>query len=225
MRPAYFAAVLRSLAALRAAPIAWVLASGVGCTTEVRAPCDGLCGPGTECLEDRCQPVAAAPTKEEAPGKRKRRGKRGRKASAAGVAGDPAQDGPEDPAEPAPPPFVPVDDSRVPQFSNAEPQALDMKAGSERLSESELDRHFAQVTPKIQRCVTTASAYGDIGAGSLKFKLRVLPSGKVESVSLTAPTSLRVWGIPSCARRAVYDHRFPTYDGAPMGVTFGVDID
>ena len=118
-----------------------------------------------------------------------------------------------------------VDDSRVPQFSNAEPQALDMKAGTERLSESELDRHFAKVTPQIQRCVTTASAYGEIGAGSLKFKLRVLPSGKVESVSLTAPASLRVWGIPSCARRAVYDHRFPAYDGAAMGVTFGVDID
>ena len=92
-------------------------------------------------------------------------------------------------------------------------------------SESELDRHFAQVTPQIQRCVTTASAYGDIGAGSLKFKLRVLPSGKVESVSLTAPASLRVWGIPSCARRAVYDHRFSSFDGAAMGVTFGVDID
>ena len=62
----------------------------------------------------------------------------------------------------------------------------DLKAGSERLSESELDRHFAQVTPNIQRCVTTASAYGDIPAGSLKFKLRILPSGKVESVSITA---------------------------------------
>lgn len=225
MGPAYFAAVLRTPAAVRAAPIAWVLAAGFGCTTEVRAPCDGLCGPGTECLEDRCQPIAVEPTKAEVPGKRKRQGKRGRKGASAAVGGDPAEDGPEGSAEAAPPPFVPVDDSRVPQFSNAKPQALDMKAGSERLSESELDRHFAQVTPQIQRCVTTASAYGDIGAGSLKFKLRVLPSGKVESVSLTAPTSLRVWGIPSCARRAVYDHRFPAYDGAPMGVTFGVDID
>ena len=110
-------------------------------------------------------------------------------------------------------------------WNNAtEPQTLDLKAGSERLSESELDRHFAQVTPQIQRCVTTASAYGDIPAGSLKFKLRILPSGKVESVSITAASGLRVWGIPSCARKAVYDHRFPAFDGAAMGVSFGVDI-
>ena len=212
-------------AARRAAPIAWALLAGVGvaCTTEVRQPCSGACGPGTECVADRCEAIAP-PLVEEPTGKRKRKPKRGRKGAAA--AGD---GGAEEPAaEPAAevlPPFVPVDDSRVPQFSNAEPQALDMKAGTERLSESELDRHFAKVTPQIQRCVTTASAYGEIGAGSLKFKLRVLPSGKVESVSLTAPASLRVWGIPSCARRAVYDHRFPSYDGAAMGVTFGVDID
>jgi hypothetical protein len=223
--PAYFAAVPRTLAALCAAPVAWVLGAGVcACATEVRQPCDGACGPGTECVADRCEAVAAAPPAEEPPGKRKRRGKRGRKGTSAAV-GDPAAAGElEEPAE-ASPPFVPVDDSRVPQFSNAEPQALDMKAGSERLGESELDRHFAQVTPQIQRCVTTASAHGDIGAGSLKFKLRVLPSGKVESVSLTAPTSLRVWGIPSCARRAVYDHRFPAFDGAAMAVTFSVDIE
>ena len=213
-------------AALRAAPIAWALLAGVGvaCTTEVRQPCSGACGPGTECVADRCEAIAPPPV-EEPTGKRKRKPRRGRKGAAA--AGD-AAGGAEPAGEPAGealPPFVPVDDSRVPQFSNAEPQALDMKAGTERLSESELDRHFAQVTPQIQRCVTTASAYGEIGAGSLKFKLRVLPSGKVESVSLTAPASLRVWGIPGCARRAVYDHRFPSYDGAAMGVTFGVDID
>ncbi len=217
-------------AALRAAPIAWALLAGVGvaCTTEVRQPCSGACGPGTECVNDRCEAVAA-PAVEAPPGKRKRKGKRGRRGAAGASAGDAAAgdapDGVEEPAGEALPPFVPVDDSRVPQFSNAEAQTLDMKAGTERLSESELDRHFAQVTPQIQRCVTTASAYGEIGAGSLKFKLRVLPSGKVESVSLTAPASLRVWGIPSCARRAVYDHRFPSYDGAAMGVTFGVDID
>jgi len=216
------------LAALRAAPIALAVLAGVGvaCTTEVRQPCSGACGPGTECVNDRCEAVAP-PVSDEPPGKRKRKGKRGRRGAAAGgaAAGDDVPGDVGDPPGEALPPFVPVDDSRVPQFSNAAAQTLDMNAGTERLSESELDRHFAQVTPQIQRCVTTASAYEEIGAGSLKFKLRVLPSGKVESVSLTAPASLRVWGIPSCARRAVFDHRFPSYDGAAMGVTFGVDIE
>jgi hypothetical protein len=73
--------------------------------------------------------------------------------------------------------------------------------------------------------VTTASRHGEVGAGSLKFKLRVLPSGKVEGVSVTAPASLRVWGIPACARKAVYQHKFPSYDGMAMAVGFSVDID
>lgn len=220
----------RSLAALGPALLA---AATLACTSEVREPCGGLCGAGTECVAERCQPiVAAAPEKPEKPGK-KRKSKRKRRVAKAGSA-PPAAD-PADPSDPAsdeqvedraeaPPPFVPVDDSKIPQFSNAEPQTLDMKADSERLSESELDRHFAQVTPQIQRCVTTASAYGDIPAGSLKFKLRILPSGKVESVTCTVGSGLRVWGIPNCARKAVYDHRFPAFDGAAMGVSFGVDI-
>jgi len=216
--------VARSLTAL--GPALLVVAA-LACTSEVREPCGGACGPGTECVADRCQAIVETPPPPpEKPGKRKaKRKRRGGK-----TGGDPAPDDatPDaaDDAEPveAPPPFVPVDDSKIPQFSNAEAQTLDLKAGSERLSEAELDRHFAQVTPQIQRCVTTASAYAEIPAGSLKFKLRVLPSGKVESVTLNAPASLRVWGIPSCSRRAVFDHRFPAFDGPAMAVSFGVDI-
>lgn len=220
----------RSYAALGPALLA---AATLACTSEVREPCGGLCGAGTECVADRCQPIVVAPPeKPEKPGK-KRKSKRKRRVAKSGSAPpagdadaiDPGGDEPVDDApSQAPPPFVPVDDSKIPQFSNAEPQTLDLKAGSERLSESELDRHFAQVTPQIQRCVTTASAYGDIPAGSLKFKLRILPSGKVESVSCTVGSGLKVWGIPACARKAVYDHRFPSFDGAAMGVSFGVDI-
>ncbi|MBL8970907.1 MAG: hypothetical protein JNK56_10025, partial [Myxococcales bacterium] len=186
----------RSLAALGPALFA---AATLACTSEVREPCGGLCGAGTESVVDRCQPIVeAAPEKPEKPGK-KRKQKRKRRVAKAGSApptdaADPSADPGADEPSDAPPPFVPVDDSKIPQFSNAEPQTLDLKAGSERLSESELDRHFAQVTPQIQRCVTTASAYGDIPAGSLKFKLRILPSGKVESVTLTTNGGLKVWG-------------------------------
>lgn len=216
----------RSLAALGPALLA---VTALACTTEVREPCGGACGPGTECVADRCQAIAETPPPPpEKPGKRKqKRKRRGTRTGGDAAPGDATPDAADDvdgPAEAPPPPFVPIDDSKIPQFSNAEAQTLDLKAGSERLSEAELDRHFAQVTPQIQRCVTTASAYGDIPAGSLKFKLRILPSGKVESVSITAASGLRVWGIPSCARKAVYDHRFPAFDGAAMGVSFGVDI-
>lgn len=202
----------------------------VGCSPPPAVPCGGRCGPGTECVEDRCQTlVAAEPAPVEGKTKRGRRGKRGKRGSAgAGEAGGAevitgeAIDEPG--AEPLPP-FVAVDDRKIPEFSAAEPQALDMKAGSERLSEAVLDQHFARVHPAIVDCVTTASRYGELGSGDLKFKLRILPTGKVESVSVTAPASLRVWGIVPCARKAVFDHRFPGFDGPAIAVNFGVDVD
>lgn len=212
----FFAGVVLASAAWGAA---WLLLPR---TSDPAPACGGLCGPGTACVDARCAPEVAAPAPDPVPTKNKK-GKRGRRAS--GPAGEVAADDPAAPADEPPPPFVPVDDSRVPAFSDAEPQVLDLKAGSERLEPRTLDQHFARVTPEIQGCVTTASRYGDVGAGSLNFKLRILPSGKVESVSATAPAGLRVWGIVPCARRAVYQHRFPAYDGAPMAVSFAVDID
>ena len=67
--------------------------------------------------------------------------------------------------------------------------------------------------------------YGEVGRGRLAVKLRLAGTGKVESVSVKAPASLDVWGIVPCARKAVYDHRFPTFDGPSVGVDFAVDID
>jgi len=99
------------LAALRAAPIALAVLAGVGvaCTTEVRQPCSGACGPGTECVNDRCEAVAP-PVLDEPAGKRKRKGKRGRRGAAAGgaAAGDDAAAGVGDPPGEALPPFVPA---------------------------------------------------------------------------------------------------------------------
>ncbi len=206
------------------------------CQPAATEACGGACGPGTECIDNHCVPVA--PVAEPEPAKKAKKGRRGKRVHGGrggdggagdGGAGDDvvaAEEGDAAaPPDQPPPPFVPVDDSKIPAFSDAEPQVLDLKAGSERLDERTLDQHFARVTPEIQSCVTTASRYGEIGAGSLKFKLRVLPSGKVEGVSITAPASLRVWGIPACARKAVYQHRFPSYDGMAMAVSFSVDID
>ena len=215
--------------------LAGLVLAAVACQPPPTEACGGACGPGTECIDNVCVPVAPA-AEPEPPAKKARKGKRGRRnrggdgggaadgdgGAVVGDAGDPA-DSPI--ADDPPPPYVPVDDSKIPDFSDAEPQVLDLKAGSERLDERTLDQHFARVTPEIQRCVTTASRYGEIGAGSLRFKLRVLPSGKVESVTITAPASLRVWSIPACARKAVYQHKFPGFDGPAMAVSFSIDID
>lgn len=199
------------------------------CEPAPKPDCGGICGPGTACVEGQC--VVAAPEEAEpAPAAtkkpKKKRHRKGKRRGAGAAAGEPE---PGDELDEAPadelPPFVAVDDRKIPQFSANKTQAIDLKAGSERPSERELDRHFAQITPKITRCVVTASRYGEIGKGRLAVKLRLLPSGKVESVSVKAPASLAVWGIVPCARKAVYDHRFPSYDGPSVAVDFGVDVD
>ncbi len=199
----------------------------LACNSPAPEACGGRCGPGTACVEDRCEALPGAePAAAEAPAKRGKRGKRGKRAAGDGpaeVAG--SETGAAGPGDAPLPPFVAVDDRKIPEFSAGEPQALDMKAGSERLSEAVLDQHFTRVNPAIVACVTTASRYGEFGSGSLKFKLRILPTGKVESVSVTAPASLKVWGIVPCARKAVFDHRFPAFDGPAIAVNFGVDVE
>lgn len=213
-----------------------LFAAAIACEAAPAKDCGGLCGPGTTCVEDRCVATApeAAPAPEKPATKKKRRRVRRHKPAGgatpaeAGGAPEPggAPEGPEppEPTEP-PPPFRPVDDRSIPEFSNKDAQTIDLDAGSERLSERVLDQHFGRVTPKIQDCVLTASRYGDVGSGRLAVKLRILPSGKVESVTVKAPAGLSVWGIVPCARKAVYDHRFPSFDGPSIGVDFAVDVE
>ncbi|MDC0673136.1 hypothetical protein [Nannocystis radixulma] len=211
-------------------------AAAWACEPAPKLDCPAPCAPGSTCVEGQCvadAPVAPPPEADKKK-KKKRKKKRVRhtsKAAApAGGGAEPVAAGGDEveeadvPAEKLPP-FVPVDDRKIPQFSNDKTQTIDLEAGSERPSERVLDQHFARITPKITDCVVTASRYGDVGSGRLAIQLRLLPSGKVESVSVKAPASLAVWGIVPCARKAVYDHRFPGYDGPSVGVDFAVDVD
>lgn len=208
-----------------------VMGLAFACEPAPKPDCAALCGPGTTCVEGQC--VADAPAATPAPEPRKTKKKQrktkrvrrtGSKTTATSPAEQPADAFDDDPAD-KPPPFVPVDDRKIPQFQSQHTQTIDLNAGSERPSDRVLDQHFAQITPKISACVVTASRHGEVGSGRLAVKLRLAPSGKVESVSVKAPASLAVWGIVPCARKAVYDHRFPSYDGPSVGVDFAVDVD
>ena len=43
-------------------------------------------------------------------------------------------------------------------------------------------------------------------------------------IAVTAPAGLSVFGIIPCARKAVADHVFPTYDGPAMTVRYNIEI-
>ncbi len=185
-------------------------------------PCGGHCGESTQCVGTVCEAieddVAEAEPDAKAPRKKRRRRRRRKGGASSEVTAD-------DAGNDALAPFVPVNDRHIPQFSN-KPIVLDMNAGSERLSDDVVDKHMNRLTPKFQSCITTASTYSetDIGSGTLTFKIQLKPTGKVAGISVQAPANLRVFGIVPCVRKVVYDHRFPSYDGPPMGVDFSFDV-
>ena len=78
----------------------------------------------------------------------------------------------------------------------------------------------------INDCLAKAACYqGSIlPNGRIDFTFRLLGTGKVESISVVAPTGLSVFGIIPCARKAVVDHVFPTYDGPAMTVKYNIEI-
>jgi len=174
--------------------------------------CFGVCGEGTRCVASECvvaepEPPEAEP---EAPTKKKRRRRRGRRKRGAD-------------AEPG---FEPEDDSHVPGFDPDADKTLDMKAGTERLSDREIRAHLSRLEPKFNRCIaTSALAHEDALKGELDFVLSIQPSGKVGGVTVKASGNLGTAGVVPCARKVVYGHRFPSFDGNPMGVDYSFKVD
>jgi hypothetical protein len=208
---------------------ALALVAVVGCQLKDDANCGGYCGPGTDCIDARCvvEELEQAETGEveEADGKRKRRkGRRNRR----GKGG--ADAGPDEGALEAGdelPPFVAVDDSNIPQFKGGTDQTIDMKGGSERLKDRVVDQHLRRLENRFQKCLETAARYSDtyVGGGNIKYQFRIEGSGKVSSVTAKAPAKLEVFGIIPCVRKAIYTHKFPSFDGPSMVVESSFRVD
>lgn len=189
-----------------------------GCKDEAAAArCYDVCGPGTACEDGQCViPTAEEPEEPEddAKGKKKKRRRRGsRKGHTVGGAEDL-------------PPFEPMKDSHIPRYDPKATRNLDDSPGSERLSDFEANKQLRRLEPKFNKCIATAAQYSDkdIGSGSITFLIGIKPNGKVSGVNVKAPSNLRVFGIVPCLRNAVYRHRFPTWDGPPMGVDYSFDV-
>lgn len=206
---------------------ALLLAVAGGCP-EDDANCGGYCGPGTDCIDARCivaelEEAELEEVADEGKGK-KRKGRRGRRRKGGAADGEDAGElGELDDL----PPFVPVDDSRIPQFQRGQDQEIDMKGGSERLKDRVVDQHLRQLESRFQKCIATAAEYSDayVGGGTIKYEFRIEGSGKVSSVTAKAPAQLEVFGIVPCVRKAVYTHKFPAFDGPSMAVDSSFRVD
>ncbi|MCR9164428.1 MAG: AgmX/PglI C-terminal domain-containing protein [Nannocystaceae bacterium] len=174
--------------------------------------CYGVCGEGTVCASGKCV-VEQTPEPEPEPaptGKKKKRRRSSKRGSSKAAA----------------PGFTPEDDSNVPGYDPKATKSMDLKAGTERLSDRTIRQHLSRLEPKFNKCIeTSALAHeGDL-RGELDFVLSIEPSGKVGGVTVKASGNLKAAGVVPCARKVVYGHRFPSFDGSTMGVDYSFKVD
>ena len=174
--------------------------------------CYGVCGEGTRCENRTCVAAQEPEPEPEAapePGKKKRR-RRGKKGGTKDKGSG----------------FTPEDDSNVPGYDPTATKSMDLKAGTERLSDRVIRQHLSRLEPKFNKCIE-ASALAHEGAlkGELDFVLSIEPSGKVGGVTVKASGNLKQAGVVPCARKVVYGHRFPSFDGSTMGVDYSFKVD
>ncbi len=124
------------------------------------------------------------------------------------------------------PEFVPMDDSNVPQYDPNAARSIDMNAGDEQLNEELINNHMREIEYALNACFSKAACYngGAFPTGEVSFTFRLEASGDVSSVALQAPEEFNIFGTIQCARRAVADHKFPSYDGAAMTISYSVEL-
>lgn len=172
--------------------------------------CAGLCGEGTSCVEGRCElvePELEIAVADE-PGKTKRKKKR-----KGGGSADAADEGEAAIASGS----EWDDDSKIPRFDADADQVIGAGEGSERLSDAKIDAELAKLDDDFQTCVREANdRVAELGTGKVSYSFGIAPSGKVTGVNASAPANLRDAGLLPCVRKAVYEHRFPSWDGPTM---------
>lgn len=172
-----------------------------------------MCGEGTKCEAGKCVVAEAeAPEPEPAPEQKGKKKRRRRSGGSSAKQGEPG--------------FTPEDDSSVPGYDPEATKTMDMKAGTERLSDREIRAHLAKLEPKFNACIEkSALAHEGSLKGELDFVLSIEPSGKVGGVTVKASGNLKEAGVVPCARKVVYGHRFPSFDGSTMGVDYSFKVD
>jgi hypothetical protein len=126
------------------------------------------------------------------------------------------------------PPLAELDSSSIPEFDGKRSRRSNMNAGEVALQEIDLHEHMMGMQSRIFECIDLAACYegGDaLGGGDLDFRFELAPSGKVMAVSVTPSEGLAHPGVVHCARRSLYELRFPRYDGGAMMVSYSMQIE
>jgi hypothetical protein len=125
------------------------------------------------------------------------------------------------------PPFVPVDDQHVPGLDPRRSRLTNMDAGEETIHNEALLSHLDRATNEVLQCVSVSACYDErpFEPGSIDLTFEVGPDGKVRGVDVEPTPGLDHTGIRECTRLAIWDTKFPAFDGADMVVSYQLDID
>lgn len=201
------------------------LATGCKTDGETNAPgeCSGLCGDGTRCANGMCVvdylAACASSEIEEDDGS----------GFGGGDLKPPITDWGQCKEDVASlPEYEPIDDSSVPQFDPNAPRKLDMESGTgeEQLAEDTVNRHMREIEYELNECFSRTACYnnGVFPGGTMSFAFRLSGSGKVASVKVDAPAEMDIFSTIQCARKAIYEHSFPQYDGPAMTISYSVEL-
>lgn len=120
-------------------------------------------------------------------------------------------------------------DQGVPEFNVARNRASNMHKGNDRLQDIDLHAHMMGMQPLIFACVDLAACYEDgadlPGEGDLDFDFELHPDGHVVAVSVRASPGLDHPSVVACARQAMFEYRFPSYNGGQMMIEYTMTIE
>ena len=119
-----------------------------------------------------------------------------------------------------------IDDSKIPEFNQRRSRKSNMKAGQGFLQDHQLHEYLLGVQGNLFECLDLAACYNaEVGStGELDFEFWLEPDGRVSAVSVTPSEGLDQPVVRACARKSVFQARFPSYNGGGMLVSYRVEI-
>jgi hypothetical protein len=132
---------------------------------------------------------------------------------------------PYDPAE-LPPMEVLLDDSVVPEFKRGRSRGANNTQGGSFLQDHEIHSHMLGYQGQLFDCLDMAACYSEeeLGDGELDFEFELEPNGRVSAVSVRTSEKFSSPVVLACARKSLYEFRFPSYKGARMVVSYSLQI-
>lgn len=125
------------------------------------------------------------------------------------------------------PPYEAADDGHVPGLDPQRSRLTNMDAGDATIHNEALLQLLNQATAQVLQCVSVSACYDDraLEPGSIDLRFELAPNGDVRGVDVEPTPGMDHTGIRECARLAIWDTEFPSFDGADMMVSYQLDID